>query len=233
MQNFDFKNKKLDEAFRMLCSKLYLKAESQQLDRILEAFAKRFHECNPTTLLHSVDVVHAVAYSLLLLNTDLHIVSNKGSRMTRSNFIKNTMETVQTLMFPQIQDRVTKFDSSDLYSYRKISPSMSSPSFGSFKSFLDDHDLQPSNGGILLQTLDVLKSNITWKSSKSNYCPLDENLTRTQRTWLLDIESLLKVKRERKKENEKDNNGRNSKASRVQPHIFFCLNQNLNHTYLK
>jgi len=104
MNNFDFANQRLDAAFRTLCAKLYFKAESQQLDRIIEAFAKRYYECNPTTLLHCFDVVYAVAYSLLLLNTDLHVVNDWTNKMTRSSFIKNTMETIQSLVFPHLAD---------------------------------------------------------------------------------------------------------------------------------
>ena len=41
------------------------------------------------------DVVHALAYSIFLLNTDLHIVDYVSSqRMTRSQFVRNTMATV-------------------------------------------------------------------------------------------------------------------------------------------
>lgn len=40
------------------------------------------------------DVVHAVAYSLLLLNTDLHVVEST-SRMSRSAFVKNTVNAIQ------------------------------------------------------------------------------------------------------------------------------------------
>ena len=68
MDNFDFTEMRLDQAFRYvvprmrwhnistklryrrLCSKLYLKAETQQVDRILEVFAKRYWDCNPTTI---------------------------------------------------------------------------------------------------------------------------------------------------------------------------------------
>ena len=35
---------------RDLCAKLYLKAESQEIDRILEGFSTRYYECNPTTV---------------------------------------------------------------------------------------------------------------------------------------------------------------------------------------
>src|SRR5271170_2023532 len=45
--------------------------------------------------LTDVDVVHALSYSIFLLNTDLHIVDIPSSqRMTRQQFIKNTMNTV-------------------------------------------------------------------------------------------------------------------------------------------
>ncbi|KAG1551219.1 hypothetical protein G6F46_002783 [Rhizopus delemar] len=198
MQNFDFSKKRLDEAFRMLCSKLYLKAESQQLDRIIGAFAKRFYECNPATLLFSVDVIHAVAYSLLLLNTDLYILSDKAKKMTRSGFVKNTMETVGTLMFPQHQRRrVTSFSSNTDSIRRPRSMSISSPSLGSqsFATVMEDTDSIHSNG-VLLQKLDLLKSNISWKSSNTmphhQHYSFHEGLTRTQRTWVLDTESLLK-----------------------------------------
>lgn len=62
---FDFSGLRLDLAFRLLllllsrvfsytnvlyrrlCGKLYLKAETQQVDRILEQFSRRYWDCNP------------------------------------------------------------------------------------------------------------------------------------------------------------------------------------------
>lgn len=38
---------------RKFCLKLFLKAETQQVDRILEEFARRYFECNPTTIFGS------------------------------------------------------------------------------------------------------------------------------------------------------------------------------------
>lgn len=46
MSHFDFTCQRLDAAFRTLCAKLYFKAEAQQMDRILEAFASRYWECH-------------------------------------------------------------------------------------------------------------------------------------------------------------------------------------------
>ncbi|KAM5530981.1 hypothetical protein V8D89_015363 [Ganoderma adspersum] len=99
MQNFDFSNLRLDQAFRRLCAKLYLKAETQQVDRILDEFARRYWDCNPTTVLGNASVVHAVAYSVLLLNTDLH-VAELASRMSRNQFVRNTMTTIQLQLQP-------------------------------------------------------------------------------------------------------------------------------------
>ncbi|KAI8639739.1 hypothetical protein BD408DRAFT_434851 [Parasitella parasitica] len=95
MQFFVFTEMQLDSAFRKLCSKLYFKAEAQQIDRILESFANRYWECNPASLFGSADVVYAVVYSLLLLNTDLHVAQGNHARMTRSEFIRNTMSTIR------------------------------------------------------------------------------------------------------------------------------------------
>ncbi|RUS21948.1 hypothetical protein BC937DRAFT_90927 [Endogone sp. FLAS-F59071] len=91
MEYFDFSDQRLDYAFRKLCQKLYFKAEAQQIDRILEVFANRYFECNPKSLYGSTDVVYAVVYSVLLLNTDLHVAQGSYTKMSRSAFVKNTM----------------------------------------------------------------------------------------------------------------------------------------------
>lgn len=41
-----------------------------------------------------IGVVHAVAYSLLLLNTDLH-VAELSTRMSRNQFVRNTLSAIQ------------------------------------------------------------------------------------------------------------------------------------------
>lgn len=39
--------------YRKLCGKLYFKAEAQQIDRILDVFAKRYWKCNPHSIFGS------------------------------------------------------------------------------------------------------------------------------------------------------------------------------------
>lgn len=93
MQRFNFKDLSLEMAFRRLCEKLYLRAETQQIDRILAAFSSRYIEENPDSIFQTKDIVHAVTYAMLLLNTDLH-VADVMNRMSRSDFIFNTMSAI-------------------------------------------------------------------------------------------------------------------------------------------
>ncbi|KAJ2789884.1 hypothetical protein H4R21_006637, partial [Coemansia helicoidea] len=92
---YDFSGLRIDECLRRLCSHIFLRGESQVIDRLLVALAQRYIECNPDTRLLSADVAHAVTYSTLLLNTDLHIADIRSiDRMTRSRFVRNTIDTI-------------------------------------------------------------------------------------------------------------------------------------------
>jgi hypothetical protein len=97
LELFDFANVNILAALRQLCGKLTLKAESQQVDRILDAFAKRWCECNPNHGFKATDVVHTICYSVLLLNTDLHMADIE-SKMTKTQFVKNTLPTIMRVV---------------------------------------------------------------------------------------------------------------------------------------
>ncbi|KAI9052580.1 hypothetical protein LZ554_003923 [Drepanopeziza brunnea f. sp. 'monogermtubi'] len=94
MELYNFTNLNILAALRLMCGKLVLKAESQQVDRILINFSKRWCQCNPSHGFKGIDIVHTICYSILLLNTDLHL-ADIDQKMTRSQFIKNTMPTVR------------------------------------------------------------------------------------------------------------------------------------------
>ncbi|KAH8595208.1 hypothetical protein B0O99DRAFT_594786 [Bisporella sp. PMI_857] len=94
MELYDFANINILVALRKLCSRLVLKAESQQVDRILDTFSHRWCQCNPNHGFKAIDVVHTICYSILLLNTDLHM-ADIDQKMTRSQFVKNTMPTIR------------------------------------------------------------------------------------------------------------------------------------------
>nr|XP_018265878.1 uncharacterized protein I303_02254 [Kwoniella dejecticola CBS 10117]OBR88036.1 hypothetical protein I303_02254 [Kwoniella dejecticola CBS 10117] len=94
MQYFDMKSQSLVDSFsRDLCQKLHLKAESQEIDRIIEAFSARYYECNPSTVYGTSGVVHTVTAAMLMLNTDLHI-AELNKHMSRNDFVRNAMRAI-------------------------------------------------------------------------------------------------------------------------------------------
>lgn len=97
MQYFDMRGQNLVDSFRDLCKKLHLKAESQEIDRIIGAFSTRYYECNPTTVFGTAGVVHTVTGAMLMLNTDLHI-ADLSKHMSRAEFVKNSMRAIQESM---------------------------------------------------------------------------------------------------------------------------------------
>ncbi|CAG8803489.1 1619_t:CDS:2, partial [Dentiscutata erythropus] len=88
MESFEFEKVPIDLALRKLLMDCNLPKETQQIDRVIEAFAKRYHESNPD-LFPSADTPYILAFSLLMLHTDAY---NKSVRrkMTKEEFIKNT-----------------------------------------------------------------------------------------------------------------------------------------------
>ncbi|ODA75955.1 hypothetical protein RJ55_08596 [Drechmeria coniospora] len=93
MELHDFTDQGVLAAMRSLCGRLVLRAETQQVDRILVAFSKRWCACNPRHGFKATDVIHMICYSIMLLNTDLHLADIE-QKMTRSQFVKNTMTTI-------------------------------------------------------------------------------------------------------------------------------------------
>lgn len=96
MELYDWSGYNILSAFRELCGRLVVKAESQQLDRVIDAFSERWCACNLNHGFKDRDVVHTITFSVLMLNTDLH-VADLDQRMTRSQFVKNTLPTIRSI----------------------------------------------------------------------------------------------------------------------------------------
>ncbi|QRW05226.1 Sec7 guanine nucleotide exchange factor [Ceratobasidium sp. AG-Ba] len=89
LSRFNFVFDPLDIALRRLLMDLSLPKETQQIDRVMEAFAKRYNECNPG-LFVSEDHAYILAFSLMMLHTDAFNKSNKN-KMTKADYVKNRM----------------------------------------------------------------------------------------------------------------------------------------------
>jgi len=88
MRTFSFFEEPMDMAIRKLLMEAELPKETQQIDRCLQAFANRYHECNPG-IYATPDQAYFIAFSLLILHTD---VFNKNNRykMQKADYLKNT-----------------------------------------------------------------------------------------------------------------------------------------------
>ncbi|XP_054713605.1 PH and SEC7 domain-containing protein-like [Uloborus diversus] len=87
---FDFNGEMLDVALRKFLKQFCLIGETQERERVLVHFSKRFLDCNPGAF-KSQDAVHTLTCALMLLNTDLH-GENVGRRMTCAEFVENLAE---------------------------------------------------------------------------------------------------------------------------------------------
>ncbi|XP_075069715.1 brefeldin A-inhibited guanine nucleotide-exchange protein 1 isoform X1 [Mixophyes fleayi] len=84
----DFLGKDFVSALRMFLEGFRLPGEAQKIDRLMEKFAARYLECNQgQTLFASADTAYVLAYSIIMLTTDLHSPQVKN-KMTKEQYIK-------------------------------------------------------------------------------------------------------------------------------------------------
>ena len=105
MRGFKFFGDPLDMSTRKLLMEVELPKETQQIDRVLQAFANRYHECNPgvyaspgTDLstfynlnadkVSFLDEAYFIAFSILILHTDVFNKNNKH-KMQKHDYTKN------------------------------------------------------------------------------------------------------------------------------------------------
>ena len=94
----------LDIAMRKLLMHVGLPRETQQIDRVIDAFARRYRHCNPdlftsdgtpfsSSVYLSLNIIedhpYILAFSLIMLHTDAFNKSNKR-KMTKTDYVKNT-----------------------------------------------------------------------------------------------------------------------------------------------
>ncbi|KZL83460.1 sec7 domain-containing protein [Colletotrichum incanum] len=106
MRRFSFFEYPMDMAIRKLLMEAELPKETQQIDRCLQAFANRYHECNPG-IYASPDQAYFVAFSLLILHTDVFNKNNKH-KMQQPDYLKNTQgEGVSDSILRCFYDNIT------------------------------------------------------------------------------------------------------------------------------
>ncbi|KAH9998139.1 Sec7-like domain protein [Russula compacta] len=84
---FDFREKSIADAMRELLETFRLPGEAQQIARITETFAEIYFASKPAEI-KSQDAVYVLAYSVIMLNTDLHNPQVR-KRMTIEDYQRN------------------------------------------------------------------------------------------------------------------------------------------------
>jgi brefeldin A-inhibited guanine nucleotide-exchange protein len=83
----DFTKKRFVDALREFLQAFRLPGEAQKIDRFMLKFAHRYVTGNPNAFANA-DTPYVLAYSVILLNTDLHS-TKVMKRMSKDDFIKN------------------------------------------------------------------------------------------------------------------------------------------------
>lgn len=84
----NFTNLDIVAALRHFLEGFRLPGEAQKIDRLMEKFASRYCDCNPNIgLFASADTVYVLAFSVIMLTTDLHSPQIKH-KMTKEQYIK-------------------------------------------------------------------------------------------------------------------------------------------------
>eukprot|EP00049_Salpingoeca_infusionum_P015767 m.309246 g.309246 ORF g.309246 m.309246 type:complete len:390 (+) comp15945_c3_seq2:224-1393(+) len=81
----DYTEIAFDEALRTFLDGFRLPGESQKIDRMMEAFAARYYDCNPKAF-RERDTGYVLAFATIMLNTSLHNPNIKD-KMTVEQFI--------------------------------------------------------------------------------------------------------------------------------------------------
>ncbi|XP_059144360.1 brefeldin A-inhibited guanine nucleotide-exchange protein 1-like isoform X2 [Physella acuta] len=90
IDHMDFTDMDIVSALRKFLEGFRLPGESQKIDRLMEKFASRYYECNKELeIFASADTAYVLAFSVIMLTTDLHNPQVKpSSKMTKEQYIK-------------------------------------------------------------------------------------------------------------------------------------------------
>jgi ankyrin repeat protein len=101
LSRFRFTGQSLEQAVRTYLITFRLPGEAQRIDRVMQAFAMRFHHDNPDMFSHE-DTAYLLAFSMIMLQTDAHNPAIKREKkMTKQQFIFNNRSIDQGRDLPE------------------------------------------------------------------------------------------------------------------------------------
>ncbi|GMF50004.1 unnamed protein product [Phytophthora fragariaefolia] len=158
---FDFRSApSLDEALRMFLAKFRLPGEAQKIDRMMEAFSKQFYlQAGSSGPLADADAAYVLAFSIIMLNTDLHS-DHIAKKMTVEEFIRNNrgINAGEDLPSEYLTDLYYNILEKEIQMQHDVSDFMESPS-----STVDRYSMQWD--GVLKRSENVVGASFTSNSS--------------------------------------------------------------------
>ncbi|CAH2099214.1 unnamed protein product [Euphydryas editha] len=92
VNELDLSGMAVDVALRRYQAHFRLPGEAQKIERLVEAFARRYCVCNTDFVqrLRTQDTIFVLAFAIIMLNTDLHTPNLKPeARMSLDDFVRN------------------------------------------------------------------------------------------------------------------------------------------------
>ncbi|KAL7994551.1 putative Sec7 domain, mon2, dimerization and cyclophilin-binding domain, Sec7 domain superfamily [Plasmopara halstedii] len=158
---FDFHSvPSLDEALRMFLARFRLPGEAQKIDRMMEAFSKHFYlQAGTSGPLADADAAYVLAFSTIMLNTDLHS-DHIAKKMTLEEFIRNNrgINAGEDLPTGYLTDLYYNILEKEIQMQHDVSDFMESPS-----STVDRYSMQWD--GVLKRSENVVGASFTSNTS--------------------------------------------------------------------
>ncbi|KAJ3014616.1 hypothetical protein HKX48_005040 [Thoreauomyces humboldtii] len=83
-----FKGMRIDEALRLFLSTVRLPGETVIIDQVLDAFSKRWYQCNKESVHAEGNVILKLVFAVMELNADLHNpYADEGGKVTMREFV--------------------------------------------------------------------------------------------------------------------------------------------------
>jgi len=154
MENISFHKVSIDRALRIFLLNYSLPVESQEIDRVIKALADKYYKDNPE-IYPSSDYPYILAYSLIMLNTDLHNPKVK-SKITVKQFISNVEHSEIKYYIPK---EILEIIYDNIKNSEFINLNQSSPTPPTLKK----------KGSVLQRSLSILQRRSLSSSSSSNF----------------------------------------------------------------
>jgi Sec7 domain len=95
---FDYQNLRIDQALRMIFKSCKIPGEAQVIDRVISNFAHAYYKYSD--FIKNESAAYILAFSLIMLNTDLHTPSVK-TKMPVESYIRNLLGVNDNENFPE------------------------------------------------------------------------------------------------------------------------------------